>query len=227
MLTVSPQRPARQQESSPSPSPSSHTLTPSLPPSALDGPRQLIPEIIKHLNQPEDARDVREVDELERKADESRARRIERAEDLLKRLTLQVAVTKEDLAQANADAKNKASHSDAMIALEREKYGVEKRARELEAAIESRHKELEQLQKEQEALVLEEKHEANLPKDSKQLMIEIYRQMGVDIRKNERGEYLTCHILNKSKNDIQIYRIDPSVSRTFHADFLWEAMSTE
>jgi len=60
--------------------------------------------------------------------------------------------------------------------------------------------------------------------DEMSLKLKVYRGLGIDIERDEDGEYSKAIIRNSRKGDVNIVNIDNKFSRFFYANYFWQQL---
>jgi len=60
--------------------------------------------------------------------------------------------------------------------------------------------------------------------DEISLKLKVYRGLGIDIEKDESGEYNKVVIRNGRKGDVHIVNLDGKFSRFFYANYFWSML---
>lgn len=60
--------------------------------------------------------------------------------------------------------------------------------------------------------------------DETSLKLKVYRGLGIDIERDEDGEYSKAIIRNSRKGDVNIVNIDSKFSRFFYANYFWQKL---
>lgn len=60
--------------------------------------------------------------------------------------------------------------------------------------------------------------------DEMSLKLKVYRGLGIDIERDEDGEYSKAIIRNSRKGDVNIVNIDSKFSRFFYANYFWQQL---
>ena len=60
--------------------------------------------------------------------------------------------------------------------------------------------------------------------DEISLKLKVYRGLGIDIERDDDGEYSKAIIRNAKKGDVNIVNIDNKFSRFFYANYFWQQL---
>lgn len=56
------------------------------------------------------------------------------------------------------------------------------------------------------------------------LKLKLYRNMGIEIKEDETGQYSTAIIKNTAQNDMHIVNIEKQYSSHFYSEYFWNAL---
>lgn len=57
--------------------------------------------------------------------------------------------------------------------------------------------------------------------DEMSLKLKVYRGLGIDIERDEDGEYSKAVIRNRRRGDVNVVSVDQKFSRFFYANYFW------
>jgi kinetochore protein Spc24 len=60
--------------------------------------------------------------------------------------------------------------------------------------------------------------------DEISLKLKVYRGLGIDIERDEKGEYSKAVIRNGRKGDVHVVNMDSKFSRFFYANYFWQTL---
>ena len=60
--------------------------------------------------------------------------------------------------------------------------------------------------------------------DEISLKLKLYRGLGIDIERNEDGEYSKAIVRNGRKGDVHVVNMDSKFSRFFYANYFWQTL---
>lgn len=60
--------------------------------------------------------------------------------------------------------------------------------------------------------------------DEISLTLKVYRSLGVDVDRDEKGQYSKAIIRNGNKGDVHVINMDEKFSRFFYANYFWSTM---
>jgi kinetochore protein Spc24, fungi type len=60
--------------------------------------------------------------------------------------------------------------------------------------------------------------------DEISLKLKVYRSLGVDVDRDEKGQYSKAVIQNGNKGDVHVINMDGKFSQFFYANYFWSTM---
>ncbi|KAI8912238.1 Spc24 subunit of Ndc80-domain-containing protein [Powellomyces hirtus] len=185
-------------------------------------PLEMADHLLEGMNAAQDAALIRSITDLAQRTEDVRAEVVDDARATLKALARQLQVAKEAANNPKRQV-DVNQHAERMIALDREKYTVAKEMADMEDSIESLESQLDQLDREMRELEREEEVEAQLPPTKEQLTLSIFHGLGIEMQKDENGNYVRCKVRRYASQDIHIQDFADKYSRYFYANLLWDA----
>ena len=112
-------------------------------------------------------------------------------------------------------------HSDQLVALDRQKFGLAKSINELEQELSSLEVELARLKEEKEEMDSIDV-DSEQPKDVTTLKLTIYRELGFDLLEDSTGNITKALIRSSEKKDVNTIIIDTPHADFFRINTMWE-----
>lgn len=69
-----------------------------------------------------------------------------------------------------------------------------------------------------------DKARRRLVDDEISLKLKVYRSLGVDVDRDEKGQYSKAVIRNENKGDVHVINMDGKFSEFFYANYFWSTM---
>ncbi|KAK9462254.1 Spc24 subunit of Ndc80-domain-containing protein [Lipomyces oligophaga] len=133
-----------------------------------------------------------------------------------------------ELSKAAAEAqetREKSTHTDTLISLDREKFTLAKSINELEASLHDGELTLNRLLEESVRLQTDEDLFDTSPNhDSVVLLLKLYRSLGLSLEPNQTGGYSKVIVRSLDNTDMHVLSLERNYSLFFTANFLWEMM---
>jgi len=165
---------------------------------------------------------VHRIAETMRQTEEIRKQGKEESLGVLRALSRKLEIAKTAAARPPG-APDEHTHTQNMVALDREKFALAKNINELEQGVSSLVAGLQQVKDEIVALEAEEAEE-EVPPDQTVLKLQICRSLGIELVEDAFGNYTKVRICSSPRNDIHTLIIDDKYSRFFYANYLWGMM---
>ncbi|KAI8817380.1 uncharacterized protein EV422DRAFT_508975 [Fimicolochytrium jonesii] len=184
---------------------------------AFEEGHALVATLLESLNPAHETALIRNIDSLNAKAAEAMG---EVEETLSKHHAHLIASTALPKPTATTE-----THSARMISMDRAKYTLAKQAGELDKTIEGLEAQLAELEGEVEGLRREEEDERVVPPSREQLLLTIFRGLGIEMQKDAMGKFVKCQVCkpNSAEKDIYIQEFADKFSRYYYANVLWDA----
>ena len=120
-------------------------------------------------------------------------------------------------------------HASEIATLDTQKFRIAKSANDLEIESERLSSQLADLQARLQELELQgvdggDNARRGLIDDEISLKLKVFRGLGIDIEKDESGEYNKVVIRNGRKGDVHIVNLDGKFSRFFYANYFWSML---
>ncbi|KAI8820408.1 uncharacterized protein EV422DRAFT_530791 [Fimicolochytrium jonesii] len=191
---------------------------------AFEEGHALVATLLESLNPAHETALIRNIDSLNTKAAEAMGEVEESMKGTLRALSKHHAHLTASTALPKPTATTE-THSARMISMDRAKSMLAKQAGELDETIEGLEAQLAELEGEVEGLRREEEDERVVPPSREQLLLTIFRGLGIEMQKDAMGKFVKCQVRkpNSAEKDIYIQEFADKFSRYYYANVLWDA----
>ncbi|KAJ3015167.1 kinetochore-associated Ndc80 complex subunit spc24 [Thoreauomyces humboldtii] len=188
----------------------------------FEDPINVAHQLLDNLDSRLDASLIRSIQDHMQRTQAVRTELVDDARVTLKALSRRLEADKEVLTNPRRQL-DVAQHADRMTDLDRERFTVTREMKEADETIEALEDQLDGLEKEVEMLEREELEEALLPPTKESLSLQVFRGLGIEMQKDEAGNYVRCKVRRYQSQDIHIQEFADKFSRFFYANLLWDA----
>jgi len=193
-----------------------------------EDPATLIHHTIGNFNIAPDKFAVSRVNESLTALQQARDLRIRESESALKKLS-RTLTTLNSHHQENLSSHSTTTHSSEIATLDTQKFRIAKAANDLEIESERLSSQLVDLQARLQELEVQgmdggDSVRRGLVDDEISLKLKVFRSMGIEIERDERGEYSKAVIRNSRKGDVHVVNVDSKFSRYFYANYFWTVL---
>jgi kinetochore protein Spc24 len=121
------------------------------------------------------------------------------------------------------------AHASEIATLDTQKFRIAKSANDLEIESERLSSQLADLQARLQELEIQgvdggDNARRGLVDDEISLKLKVYRTLGVDVDRDEKGQYSKAVIRNGNKGDVHVINMDGKFSQFFYANYFWSTM---
>jgi len=121
------------------------------------------------------------------------------------------------------------AHASEIATLDTQKFRIAKSASDLEIESERLSSQLADLQARLQELELQgveggDNARRGLVDDEISLKLKVYRGLGIEIERDEDGEYSKAIVRNEKKGDVHVVNMDSKFSRFFYANYFWQTL---
>ncbi|KAG4437560.1 putative kinetochore protein spc24 [Cadophora sp. M221] len=193
-----------------------------------EDPTTLIRHTVENFNIQPDKHAVARVNESLSTLQQARDLRVREAESALKKLS-RTLTTLNNHHQETLSSHSSVVHASEIATLDTQKFRIAKSASDVEIESERLSSQLADLQARLQELELQgvdggDNVRRGLIDDEMSLKLKVYRGLGIDIERDEDGEYSKAIIRNARKGDVNIVNIDSKFSRFFYANYFWQQL---
>ncbi|KAH9221357.1 Spc24 subunit of Ndc80-domain-containing protein [Leptodontidium sp. 2 PMI_412] len=193
-----------------------------------EDPTTLIRHTVENFNIQPDKHAVARVNESLSTLQQARDLRVREAESALKKLS-RTLTTLNNHHQETLSSHSSVAHASEIATLDTQKFRIAKSASDIEIESERLSSQLADLQARLQELELQgvdggDNVRRGLIDDETSLKLKVYRELGIDIERDEDGEYSKAIIRNSRKGDVNIVSIDSKFSRFFYANYFWQKL---
>ncbi|KAH7313090.1 Spc24 subunit of Ndc80-domain-containing protein [Rhexocercosporidium sp. MPI-PUGE-AT-0058] len=193
-----------------------------------EDPTTLIRHTVENFNIQPDKHAVARVNESLSTLQQARDLRVREAESALKKLS-RTLTTLNNHHQETLSSHSSTAHASEIATLDTQKFRIAKSASDVEIESERLSSQLADLQARLQELELQgvdggDNVRRGLIDDEMSLKLKVYRGLGIDIERDDDGEYSKAIIRNARKGDVNIVNIDNKFSRFFYANYFWQQL---
>ncbi|KAI9013157.1 Spc24 subunit of Ndc80-domain-containing protein [Gaertneriomyces semiglobifer] len=193
-------------------------------PDPFEEARSMAQDLIENLDPAHEVEQIRGIHKMMKRSADARSKQVDSIQGTLKALsrTLQTAQISTASPKYSLDLQQ---FSDRMIALDREKYSISRNIAEVDDSVEGLEAQLRNLQREEKELEQEEIEEEEKELSATCLKLQIYKELGITLQRDDTGQIKGCKVLCYPKRDIQFIDFEDKFSRFYYANFLWDLSS--
>ncbi|RPA82048.1 Spc24-domain-containing protein [Ascobolus immersus RN42] len=186
-----------------------------------ENPATLIAHVVENFGADSDITALERIQANIRITAEARARKLDAMREEIAALERELAGARAQTAAAEEN-RAKRDHEKTMMELDREKFTLAREILEADAKIHELHEERARTDEEIARLEEEMSHLEGDKKDETALKLKIYRGLGIELVKDEAGNYTKAVLRKKGERDVQVVKLDGSHSQSYITDYIWD-----
>jgi kinetochore protein Spc24 len=131
--------------------------------------------------------------------------------------------------QETISSHSSAAHASEIATLDTQKFRIAKSASDIEIESERLSSQLADLQARLQELELQgveggDNARRGLVEDEISLKLKVYRGLGIEIERDDDGEYTKAVVRSGRKGDVHVVNMDNKFSRFFYANYFWQTL---
>jgi kinetochore protein Spc24 len=131
--------------------------------------------------------------------------------------------------QETISSHSSAAHASEIATLDTQKFRIAKSASDIEIESERLSSQLADLQARLQELELQgveggDNARRGLVDDEISLKLKVYRGLGIEIERDDDGEYTKAVVRSGRKGDVHVVNMDNKFSRFFYANYFWQTL---